>query len=98
MQTAEQQKDLHSWVNRYLKKAHPQFQPVSFTNVNDMVGFDGSHLILNASDLGLNNVYDVSVFIRKLFGKCKDRDFSRDALPPLKKRIRKAAAIILRGV
>lgn len=98
LQTVERDKPLFNWVKGYIQKTNPQYKSIAFTSVKEKVGFDGSHLILNASDFDLNNVYDVSIFIAKLFGKYKDRDFTRDAFPPLKKRIRKAAAIILRGI
>jgi hypothetical protein len=79
------------------KKTTPQISG-TLRGYRDRIGFDGSHLVLDASRFGLQNVYDVSVFINNLCGKGNDNDYTKPAFLPLLRRIKRAAGIIVRGV
>jgi hypothetical protein len=87
---------LHAWVVKYIERTKPGI-PTSISDYKDRIGFDGSHLVLDASRFGLQNVYDVSIFINNLCGKGKDNDYTKPAFLPLFRRIRRAAGIILHG-
>jgi Glycosyl transferase family 2 len=98
LDSAKNEKPLHKWLVRYIHKVSPRINPGDHSGYENRIGFDGSHLILNASNFGLENVYDVSIFIRQLLGNFKDSDYSNPVSLSLISRIKKAAAIILRGV
>ena len=98
LESARNDNALYIWAKKYLAKEDLEFKELPIQKLEKRVGFLGSHLVLDASKFGLHNVYDVSVFTANLFGEMKSSNFSEDALPDLKKRIRKAGAILLRGV
>ncbi|HMH23183.1 MAG TPA: glycosyltransferase [Puia sp.] len=87
---------LHKWVVSYIDKVNPIVKGQDIGVYQNKVGFDGSHLTLDGSRFGLNNVYDVSVFIRNIFGNIKDQEYLKPVKMPLLRRIRKAAGILLR--
>jgi glycosyltransferase involved in cell wall biosynthesis len=97
LESAKNEKDLYQWVSNYIHKAKPRVNTGNLAGYENRIGFDGSHLIVDASKFGLENVYDVSVFIGDLFGNLRDADYLKPAEPGLYKRVRKAAALILRG-
>jgi len=98
LQSAGSDREFHAWVEQQFHKAQPKIMPKPDKPVGyeDDIGFNGSHLILDASQFGLKNVYDASIFINQLFGKYKDEDFQKPMTMPLTQRIRKAAGMILR--
>ncbi len=98
LDSAKKDKAFYQWLNNYIQKVKPAHVANTIEDLENRVGFDGSHLIMDASKYGLNNVFDVSVFIGNLFGNIKQYNYSDDALPRLKKRIKKAVAIIIWGV
>jgi glycosyltransferase involved in cell wall biosynthesis len=98
LESARNDKSLYKWVSNYLDKIDPKFIPVIPGELESRVGFDGYHLILNAANFDLNNVYDVSVFIKNMFGTFKEADYSKPVSPPLLTRLKKAAGIFLRGI
>jgi hypothetical protein len=98
LDSAKNDHQLYKWLEGYLRKVTPKIIPESSVQGDVATGFDGSHLKLDGSKFGLKNVYDVSVFIGDLLGNLRDADYLKPALPGLYKRVRKAAALVLRGV
>ncbi len=96
LSNAKNDSALHSWVVNYIVKVKPSVTE-EIRDYKDRIGFDGSHLVLDASKFGLKNVYDVSIFTHDLCGKVKDNNYSKPAFLPLFRRIKRAAGIILNG-
>lgn len=96
-ESAKNDPDLYKWVVGYLLKAPLGVANSDNDDHENIEGFYGSHLYLNGLKFGLQNVYDVSVFIRNLFGDLKEDDFSKPVYLPLIARLKKAASIILRN-
>jgi glycosyltransferase involved in cell wall biosynthesis len=96
LESAKNDKHLYSWVSAYIAEVKPKNIPETLNSFENIIGFNGSHLTLDGSKFGLENVYDVSIFINDLFGNLKDEDFLKPATLPVFKRIKKAAAIVLR--
>lgn len=96
IESANDDKSLQKWVERYVLDIAPKVsqKPTSYEN---RIGFDGSHLILDASKFGLKNVYDVSVFVSNIFGEMKKVDFEAPINPNIFRRIRRALGIIKNG-
>ena len=97
LSSAENDKRLHKWLEGYLNTNRPQHRTDPLHNVKSRVGFNGSHLILDASDFGLNNVYDVSIFIGNLFGELKEKNYLKPVSHSFIKKAKKAAGILLRN-
>ena len=87
---------LQKWFGSYARKLTPKIRPGEPAGA--AIGFDGSHLILDGSKFGVANVDDASIFIKNVLGDIKDKDFCKPAVPDMLKRVRKAAAIVLRGI
>jgi glycosyltransferase involved in cell wall biosynthesis len=87
---------LGRWLKGYIQKARPRI--VGNTPLEVKTGFVGSYLVLDGSKFGLQNVYDVSLFIKNLFGDLKDTDYFKPAIPAGMKRLKKAAALAVRGI
>jgi glycosyltransferase involved in cell wall biosynthesis len=96
LKSAENDRSLHYWLKKYVKIIEPKISS-SAVSYQKFIGFDGSHLILDASSFGLENVYDVSLFIPKLIGGIKDRDFPKPLNPSPLRRIRRAFGVIRHG-
>ena len=96
LDSAKDDQNLHKWLISYFHKIRPRYSSSVINDYEDKIGFDGSHLILDGSKFGLQNVYDVSVFIKRIFGNLKDKDFLKPVSLPLSIRIRKAAGMIIR--
>ena len=94
--SAKDDQALRNWVGSYARKTIPRIDPGE--TVKLPTGFDGSHLILDGSKFGIANVFDASKFIKNVLGDIKDKDFGKSAAPNMLKRMRKAAAIVLRGI
>lgn len=90
-------------LNRLLTKMTKKNSKFNESNLVDHTkeginfGFDGSYWVADGSKFGLQNVYDVSLFTKNLFGEFKESDFLTPVAMPFWKRIRRAAAIIIRG-
>ncbi|HZE86560.1 MAG TPA: glycosyltransferase family 2 protein [Puia sp.] len=95
--SAENDRSLHKWLVAYVEKNRPAVNPGTVPDLETRVGFDGSHLVLDASKFALENVYDVSKFTRNIFGTLKEKNYSARAYLPLLRRIKKAAGIVLRA-
>ena len=89
--------NLFKWVKSYINKTKPVHKPVVIIKLNERIGFDGSHLILDASDFGVKNVDDMSIFINKMFGNIKDQIFLKPVRRNLVARLKRAAGIIIKG-
>jgi glycosyltransferase involved in cell wall biosynthesis len=96
LDSAKNEKSLHKWLVRYIHKVNPGVNPGNPGGYESRIGFDGSHLILDASKFGLENVYDVSIFIGNLFGEVKDKNYLKPVSYSFIKRAKKAAGILLR--
>jgi glycosyltransferase involved in cell wall biosynthesis len=93
---ADDDPSLRKWFEGYARKLSPKIRQGEAEGA--AIGFDGSHLVLDGSKFGVANVYDASIFIRNVLGEIKDKDFCKPAIPGMLKRVRKAAAIVLRGI
>ncbi len=98
LDSAKNDKRLYRWLMQYVHKVDPKIISNNISEYEKKVGFDGSYLVLDASKFGLVNVYDVSIFVHNLFGNLKETDYFKPIYLPLIKRIKRAIAIILRGV
>jgi glycosyltransferase involved in cell wall biosynthesis len=98
LESAKNDHSLHSWLRGYAHKAAIRNKPVSPGHRGSIMGFSGEHLFLDGSKFGLKTVDDVSVFVDDLLGDIKDTNFLKPAALPLLNRIKKAAAILLRGL
>jgi glycosyltransferase involved in cell wall biosynthesis len=89
---------LSQWTDKYLTKVNHRYLAEPIKGYHHRIGFDGSHLVLDSSRFGVQNVYDASVFVNELLGEVKDSDYLKPTSLPLVKRIKRAAGIILKGV
>jgi hypothetical protein len=97
LSNAKNDNALYNWAVHYIQKVKPKVNN-ELRDYRERIGFDGSHLVVDASKFGLENVQDVSVFINNLCGNAKDSDYAKPAFLPLFRRIKRAAGIILKGV
>jgi glycosyltransferase involved in cell wall biosynthesis len=96
LENAKNDSGLYNWVSYYIQKVKPIVN-TGIRDYKDRIGFDGSHLVVDASKFGLQNIYDVSIFVNNLCGNLKDDDYHQPVFLPLFKRIKRAAGIILNG-
>jgi glycosyltransferase involved in cell wall biosynthesis len=94
--SAKEDKKLYRWLSNYIRKAKPKIVRENLTGYEDRIGFSGSHLVVDASKMGVDNVFGLSVFLRDLLGKVKEQDYMKPVRPSLLTRTRKAAGIVLR--
>jgi glycosyltransferase involved in cell wall biosynthesis len=95
--SAENDESLYRWVVNYLSTRNLKVSlPLQF-DLDNKIGFDGSHLVLDGSKFGLKNVYDVSLFINDLFGNLKSTDYTKPTYLSLTTRFKKAVALVLKG-
>jgi hypothetical protein len=96
LNSAKGDRNLYRWLSNYIRKAKPKIVRENLAGYEDRIGFSGSHLVVDASKMGVENVFDLSVFLRDLFGKVKEQDYEKPVRPSLLKRARKAAGIVFR--
>jgi glycosyltransferase involved in cell wall biosynthesis len=96
LESAKEDHNFYRWLSDYIHKAKPKITRDNPTGYEDIIGFSHSHLIVDASKMGVKNVFDLSVFLRDLLGKVKDQDYEKPVRSSLLKRARKAAGIVLR--
>ena len=98
LKSSENMPKLYKWIENYLKNK-VYTSPVSKkVSIEERTGFNGSHLVLDASKFHLENVYDVSIFIKNIFGNKRDFDDTKFVELNLFGRIKRAGGIILRGM
>ncbi|MDZ4710683.1 MAG: glycosyltransferase family A protein [Saprospiraceae bacterium] len=96
VESSKNDRILYNWLIAYIAKVKPIYKPYNIINLEDKVGLDGYHIYIDASKFGLQNVYDVSIFINNIFGELKDQDYLKPVRVSLIKRIRKALGMIFR--
>ena len=96
LDSAKEDLHLHRWLTGYVRKAKPKIVRENITGYEDSIGFSGSHLVVDASKMGVENVFDLSVFLRDLYGRVKEQDYLKPVRASLLSRIKKAAGIVLR--
>lgn len=87
---------LFRWLTIYIRKARPKIGPETEGGYENRIGFNGSRLVVDASKMGVKNVFDLSIFVSNLFGKVKDQDYTKPVSPSLMARIKRAAAVVFR--
>lgn len=95
--SAENDRSFYKWIVNYVRKKNLKVSSVLPSGLHTKVGFNGSQLILDGSQFGLENVYDVSIFINNLFGNLKSTDYTKPVHNSLMTRFRKAGGLIFRG-
>lgn len=96
LESAKDDRRLYRWLAGYIRKATPTIHREDAGGYEDRIGFGHSHLVVDASRMGIQNVFDLSIFLRDLLGKVKEQDYEKPVRPSLLKRARKAAGIVLR--
>ncbi len=96
LDSAKEDRHFYQWLSNYIRNAKPKIIRENLAGYGDRIGFSGSHLVVDASKMGVNNVFELSVFLRDLFGKVKEQDYEKPVRLSLLTRARKAAGIVLR--